>query len=296
MPAGPDGVLPADSHVHSEWSWDAPYGSMVGSCERAQALGIPAIAFTEHVDHDAWRVAMDELEPDDHLARLSRDGLLHPPPFDAEGYLAAVAECRSHFPGLTILTGVELGEPHRHAQQVADVLATGDFDRRLGSLHALLDGDEYAEPPGLFQHRDAHDVMVDYLRETTALAGSDSPFDILAHIDYPVRSWPAAAGAFDPAAFEEDFREALRALAGSGRALELNTRVPLHHEILRWWRDVGGDAISFGSDAHTPEAVANGFADAVQLAEAHGFRAGRTAYDVWTLTAGQTVGSTPDSL
>jgi hypothetical protein len=32
---------------HSEWSWDAPEGSMDGSCRRALELGISAIAFAE---------------------------------------------------------------------------------------------------------------------------------------------------------------------------------------------------------------------------------------------------------
>jgi histidinol phosphatase-like PHP family hydrolase len=40
-------VLPADSHVHSQWSWDALAGSMEGSCQRALKLGLPAVAFTE---------------------------------------------------------------------------------------------------------------------------------------------------------------------------------------------------------------------------------------------------------
>lgn len=33
---------PADGHVHCEWSWDAPLGSMTRSCVRAVELGLPA--------------------------------------------------------------------------------------------------------------------------------------------------------------------------------------------------------------------------------------------------------------
>ena len=43
-------VLPADSHVHSQWSWDALAGSMEGTCRRAVEIGLPAVAFTEHAD------------------------------------------------------------------------------------------------------------------------------------------------------------------------------------------------------------------------------------------------------
>ena len=46
--------LPPDNHVHSEFSWDARNGSMRASCQRAIELGLPSIAFTEHVDMTAW--------------------------------------------------------------------------------------------------------------------------------------------------------------------------------------------------------------------------------------------------
>lgn len=52
-------MLPADSHVHSERSWDAPRGSMERSCVRAVELGLSAIVFGEprrpkaRMDHDS---------------------------------------------------------------------------------------------------------------------------------------------------------------------------------------------------------------------------------------------------
>jgi histidinol phosphatase-like PHP family hydrolase len=49
--------LPPDGHVHSEWSWDAPNGSMEKTCSRAVEMGLPAVAFTEHADllHGVYR-------------------------------------------------------------------------------------------------------------------------------------------------------------------------------------------------------------------------------------------------
>lgn len=254
---------------------------MRASCERAIEIGLPGIAFTEHVDHTVWRVAMDALGPDDHLARLARDGHLRPPPFDAAGYLNEVEECRDRYPDLHILSGLELGEPHRHREAVAEVLAAGTFDRVLGSLHSLADGAGFAEPAGLVGHREPGEILRTYLAEVALLAGSEQSFEVLAHIDYPVRAWPPSAGRFDPSAFQDEFRHALHVAAHSGRALEVNTKVPLHSVILRWWRDEGGTAITFGSDAHDPAGIARGFDDAVQMAEAHGFRSGRLPHELW---------------
>lgn len=274
-------MLPADSHVHSEWSWDAPNGSMERTCEAAIQLGLPAIAFTEHVDHTIWTVALDAL--DDHLASVaSPEGLLTPPKFIASGYLEAIEKCRDRFPSLLILSGLELGEPHWHAAATAKVLSAGRFDRVLGSLHCLPDEDGFAEPPGLFGHRPAADILRQYLAEVARLITESDEFTVLAHIDYPIRYWPEQqAGPFDPLEYQEEFRNALRVLAGSGRTLEVNTKVPLHPEIVRWWRDEGGETITFGSDAHDPTAVARGFADAAAMVEANGFRPGHHAHDFW---------------
>jgi len=96
---------------------------------------LTAIACTEHVDHTVWTVALDALAPGDHLATMaSPDGRLAPPPFDAAAYLDEIDKCRERFPSLRILSGLELGEPHRHAAAAAAVLGGGPFDRVLGSL------------------------------------------------------------------------------------------------------------------------------------------------------------------
>jgi histidinol-phosphatase (PHP family) len=104
---------------------------------------------------------------------------------------------------------------------------------------------------------------------------------VLAHIDYPIRYWPAHAGPFEAESFEDEFRYALRALADSGPMLEVNTKLPLDPAVVRWWREEGGAAVTFGSDAHDPAVLAHGFAEAVAMVEAYGFRPGRHPYDRW---------------
>ena len=132
-------MLPPDGHVHTEWSWDAAAGSMERSCARAVALGLPSIAFTEHADFTGWVVdpgTRARMQPR-NAARIGPDGRFRPPPLDAAAYLACVQRCREAFPGLRILSGTELGEPHWHEEQVKTLLAAGTFDRVLGSVHSL---------------------------------------------------------------------------------------------------------------------------------------------------------------
>jgi histidinol-phosphatase (PHP family) len=267
--------LPADGHVHSQWSWDAEAGSMEASCAEAVRLGLPAIAFTEHLDHTAWSISDDYrtlvgAHPPATLA--DADGLVVVPPFDVEGYLAEIARCRDLFPELRVLAGLEVGEPHWHAEAVAALLAAGEFDRVLGSLHCLPEAGTFLEPYDLLTRRDPDRLIRDYLAEIAELVSGSDVFTSLAHIDYPVRYWPADGPPFEPKDFEDELRHALRATATAGRALEINTVLPLHETILRWWYDEGGQAVTFGSDAHEPSVVANRFADAATMAEACGFR------------------------
>lgn len=271
-----------DSHAHSEWSWDTTCGSMELSCARAVQIGLPAIAFTEHLDHTVWSVDREELDAGHPMVVLSdTDGRLSAPAFDVAGYLTAIERCREQFPGLRILSGLEMGEPHWHADAVHSVLSAGRFDRVLGSLHCLPEGDKFHEPPGMYSRVEQHEVMRRYLEEIAILVRQSDAFSVLAHIDYPVRAWPGRNGPFDPLAFEDEFRHALRATADSGKALEINTVVPLHDTILRWWREEGGDTVTFGSDAHDPSRVARNFREAAAMAEAHGFRPGRDPLDFW---------------
>lgn len=175
---------------------------MKRSCARASSLGLPAIAFTEHVDHTVWTVELDELTDLDpaHPVVTSADpeGRVTPPPLDTAGFLASIERCRDRFPHLRILSGVELGEPHWHEQPVHPVLAGGTFDRVIGSLHCLPDGGRFREPPGLYLRRDPDDVIRSYLNEFAQMVSGSDAFSVLGHVDYHIRSWPSSRGPFDP--------------------------------------------------------------------------------------------------
>jgi histidinol-phosphatase (PHP family) len=252
---------------------------MDATCARAVELGLPAIAFTEHVDFTPFRAGFLVKE----FGHLINDGTLTAPAFDARGYLESVERCRARYPGLRILTGVEFGQPHRHGADLSELLAGDAFDRVIGSLHCLPDGEEFAEPWELYAHRPADAVLRDYLAEIPGMVAGSELFEVFGHIDYPIRSWPEDAEPFDPRDFEVEFRTALRALAVGERALEINTRIPLDATIVAWWREEGGQRVTFGSDAHVAWLVGEGLSEAAAMAEAHGFRPGAKPGDAWII-------------
>lgn len=279
-------TLPVDGHVHSEWSWDTRRGDLEATCARAVELGLPGVVFTEHLDFSRWHVEDGDLDGLEHLREhLDAEGRLAPPPLDVTGYLASVRRCRALFPDLRIVSGAEFGDPHRNAGAAAALLEAGAFERVLGSLHTVPVGDRFYEPPGLFRQAPAERVMRNYLAEAARLITESAAFHVFAHIDYAVRYWPANAPPFRAQDFEAEFRHALRLLAGSGRALEVNTRVPLAPTILDWWRQAGGRSIAFGSDAHDPGVLGRGLAAAAAMAREHGFEPGDRSEDLWRRTA-----------
>lgn len=281
--------LPADSHVHSQFSWDTggpvhALGRMEATCARAVQIGLPAVYFTEHLDLDPdWWTDPEDME--DHAKPMvGPDGLVRTPPFDVEGYLAEVERCRVLFPELHIGTGLEVGQPHRHLRSASSWLDLDRFDRVLGSLHTIPempDGGVRCEPNTAFRRHVPGEVVRAYLAEIPAMVASDAPFAVITHLDYALRYWPEeGAGPVDPREFEEEFRVALRAVAASGRALELNTR-RLWPWLVDWWRQEGGRAVSLGSDAHEPARLAHGLPEAAAMAEAFGFRPGADPAELW---------------
>jgi histidinol-phosphatase (PHP family) len=266
--------LPADDHVHSQFSWDAVDGDLEATCARAVALGLPALSFTEHVDLTAWLPPPGGWHwPDGVRGSIDAHGRFLGAPLEVDAYVAEVDRCRALFPDLRIRCGIELSEGHWYPDAVRDLLGRG-FDRVVGSVHTLEDlqvPHEAGEVERAYAQRAPLDVVLAYLREVGAMAASDAPFDVLGHIDYPLRHWPDDAGPVPWDALEEPVRHALAVLAGSDRALEVNTTLPLDLRVVRWWRDAGGRSVSFGSDAHSPGELAQRFREVSAAVAACGF-------------------------
>ena len=276
--------MPGDSHVHSQFSWDTLEGDMAATCARALDLGLPYVAFTEHVDLTDVVVGREVLAffPAHVAAHVGDDLVLRA----ARARRRRLPRRRGAVP--RPLPGAD--RPQRARDQraalapgaVADLLAGGRFDRLLGSLHSLTARGAAADVYAVMHERGADVAMRDYLAEAYRLASSTAPVAVLAHVDYPVREWSRfSADPYDPFPYEDELREVLTALAASGRALELSTVVPLAAQVLRWWRECGGTEVTFASDAHRPDDVARGFADAAALAEAVGFGPRRDLRAPW---------------
>ena len=175
--------LPADSHVHSEWSWDTggpgseADGTMLRTCERAVAIGLPAVVFTEHLNFEGWRIEPQDATDAPHQSQGSSRGAVA----GCGGLPRLHRPCRSLFPTLRILTGVEFGQPHLFEQQASQLLDLSKLDRVNGSLHTLQNGADRSEPVTLFRCWPADRVMWEYLAEVPRMVAASNSFEVFTH-------------------------------------------------------------------------------------------------------------------
>ncbi len=230
---------------------------MESMCRRAVALGLRQIAFTEHVDYVPVDAGYGFFRPAD--------------------YLEAVDRCREAFAGrLTVLSGAEIGEFHRYRPSADALLTAHSFDVVIGSLHWV--GEDPVFGMAFFRARDVDSAYSSYLVELERMC-REGGFDVLGHLDFVKRAGFDVYGQYDVTRYEDLIRQVLSALVENRIALEVNTaslRCPVAQlspceTVLRWYREAGGELLTFGSDAHDPGNLAAGWDTAIQAARAAGF-------------------------
>jgi histidinol-phosphatase (PHP family) len=249
--------IPFDYHMHSEASCDS-HASMSQMCASAHQRGIPELAFTDHFDCHPSDRCLGFYQPDVYFDRLE----------------AARAQFAPQ--GLTVRAGVELGEPHLFAAEQQPVVAAHPYDIVLGSLHWI--GPDSVFDRVYFEQRTPRDAIEPYFVELAALARQGG-FDVLAHPDLIKRKSFEVYGRFDIAEWEDVVRPVWQACIEKGIAIEINTaglRLPVKEAYpapaaLRWYREMGGELLTLGSDAHQPDHAGYSLQTAVQVARAAGF-------------------------
>ncbi len=230
---------------------------MAEMCRAAIEKDIPEIGFCDHFD----------LIPEDPCYGF----------FRADAWWHDFEECSKEFAGtLQIKAGIEIGEPHRFPEAVAELVANHDWDYVMGSLHWV--GDTLVFDPEYYQ-RPKHQAYADYFRELQQLV-QQSSINILGHLDIVKRYGFEHYGPYDPEAHEDQLRSLLRSCAERDIAVEINTSTlrrsimepSPHHKVLSWFREEGGRWVTLGSDAHEPDQVGFGLEKALKAVTMAGFK------------------------
>ncbi|CEK18145.1 histidinol-phosphatase [Chthonomonas calidirosea] len=250
------GYYAVDYQVHSFRSHDGS-ASIAEHCERAVAIGLDEIGFSEHKDFDPCDPVVDY--------------------FHYDAYLREIEAARQVWGDrLRIRAGVEIDYQKRFEEEIAAFLETYAFDFVLGSVH-YVDG-VLIMTPEYNRDRTQQQAYSDYFAAVIDSVRSGL-FDVVAHLEYANRRGLAAWGPYDPEAYRDLLEVLFEEMIARGVALEINT-AGLHHGLgttypveatVALYAHKGGRYISIGSDAHHPDQLAHAYPHAVEMALRQGF-------------------------
>ncbi|MCI8550251.1 MAG: histidinol-phosphatase HisJ family protein [Lachnospiraceae bacterium] len=248
-----------DSHLHTSFSVDSDTPPEI-QIERAIALGMPSLCITDHQDFDGPPDIKDFT-------------------FDTKAYWKALLPLKEAYRGkIDLRIGVELGLQTGIPSDLAAYAASQPFDFIIGSIHFCDGMDPYY--PKYYEGRTEDAAYRAYFEEELKNFKAYDCFDSAGHLDYIVRYGPNKNTFYTYEKFRDIFDEILKLLIQRGQGLECNTagfKAGLGHPhpteaILKRYRELGGEILTLGSDAHRPEHLAFHFDQIGDLLKSCGFR------------------------
>jgi histidinol-phosphatase (PHP family) len=255
--------ITADYHLHSSFSGDSETG-MEEMILRGIAAGLDKLCFTEHLDLDY--PATDTL-PEGYFL------------LDTDTYFAELESLRAKYAAqISVLSGVELGlQPHLAAKHTGYVQAH-DFDFVIASSHLSNGKDPYW--PEFFAGRSDQEAFRDYFESILLNIRNFNDFDVYGHLDFAIRYSKNRDLNYYFDDYRDLFEGILTSLVNLGKGLEINTGgiryglKELHPStaILKRYRELGGEILTIGSDAHTAPEIAREFEMAANVLADCGFK------------------------
>ena len=256
-------AITADYHLHSYFSGDSktPMEEMI---QKGISLGLETMCFTEHMDMDYVYVKPEE------------QGMFE---LNTDSYLYELATLKSKYEGqIKLLFGVELGvQPHLR-RELALYAKSFPFDFIIASSHLCNRKDPYY--PSFYEGRSDEEAYREYFLSIPDNLKAFSNVDVYGHLDYVVRYGNTKDSEYHYETYRDVLDRILTTLLEKEKGIEINTGAIGYHlkdlnpctDIIKRYRELGGEIITIGSDAHTPENIARGFDRAAEVLSACGFK------------------------
>lgn len=262
-------MIQADMHMHTWFSTDSE------ACPRDMAdeavrKGLKTICFTDHFDKD-------DLE-------WGEEGI-----FDVDAYFVEMQKLQEEYAGkLNIRIGIELGLRTYLKDYYEELTKKYPFDFVIGSVHNVpykkdAEGNIlYTDPAAEKLFTDRTDKKAYRLMMETTLENvrTSDCFQTLGHLDYVVRYGKSREKEYSYTDYADIIDEILKLLIEKEKGLEVNSAglkygLPFAHphpDVLKRYRELGGEIITIGADAHKPERIAYDFAKAEEILKSCGFK------------------------
>lgn len=262
-------MIQADMHMHTWFSMDSE------ACPRDMAdeavrKGLKTICFTDHFDKD-------DLE-------WGEEGI-----FDVDAYFVEMQKLQEEYAGkLNIRIGIELGLRTYLKDYYEELTKKYPFDFVIGSVHNVpykkdAEGNIlYTDPAAekLFTDRTDKEAYRLMMETTLENVRTSECFQTLGHLDYVVRYGKSREKEYSYTDYADIIDEILKLLIEKEKGLEVNSAglkygllfAHPHPDVLKRYRELGGEIITIGADAHKPEHIAYDFAKAEEILKSCGFK------------------------
>ena len=250
--------MKADFHVHTDFSTDAfafPEEMIRGAIQR----GLKTVCITDHMDKD-----------------YDTEGVQFV--FCPDEYCSVLKELQEKYRSqIEVRIGVEMGmQPHLKTF-INDYVNKYSFDFVIGSIHLICGKDPHSEKESFSDDKALYRSGFEQILECVK---KNMNFDVLGHMDYVVRYGREKEKSYFCQEYMEVADEIMRSLIIQGKGIELNTAgikygLPFAHphpQILKRYKELGGEIITVGSDAHKPEHIAHEFGRAKEILASCGFK------------------------
>lgn len=251
-----------DYHIHSTNSGDGK-STVDEICKAAIKNGLREIVITDH------------FEPTKKNKEYSS--------YNPEKCNKEIVEAREKYKKrIKLKFGIEMGQSHKYKEYGEKYLNKFNYDYVLGSIHKI-GNDLDLSIIELISHLDYYCKM--YLEELKGLAKNGN-FDCLAHLDIISRYAANSGIRLNLIDYKEEVSQILKIVIERGKGLEINTsglrqkaKVCFPNlEILTLYKNLGGEILTVGSDAHLANDIGKGLLEAYEMAKVAGFKY-LTTYD-----------------
>lgn len=259
----------ADYHVHTEFSDDSVY-PMEQAVQGAIAMGMDEICFTDHVDYGIkqdWDcgqpILYREKEP---LANV-----------DYPMYVTKIRELQEQYESkIQIRMGIEFGVQVHTIPLYKALVHKYFFDFIILSIHQVDDQEFWTQD---FQRgKSQKEYNEKYYQEMLHVVKEYRDYSVLGHMDLIVRY--DEKGEYPFGKVKPMIAEILETVIADGKGIELNTsyhRYGLKNtmpsvDILKLYRELGGEIITIGSDSHKAEHLGTYIEEGKLLLKELGFR------------------------
>lgn len=254
-----------DMHTHTTFSHDGK-NTPAEMLEAAQKNGLAFYGVSDHFDYDYDFSLMDEAE---RIA--TQNG-------DTAEYFHALRHLQEDYEGvMNVAVGAEFGYSE-NPKVWGRYLSTYEKYRPdfvINSVHGV-GGRDYARYQFV---GDKKEIYGAYLKLVRKSLDAPYPYDIVGHIGYIARYVPFADRRLALEEFGEEIDDILKTIIEKGKILEVNSanktlenRTLPAWEIVERYFELGGRKVSFGSDAHFVERIADKREEVVETLKKIGFK------------------------